>query len=187
MVQWNYYKMLKRFTQPLNRVLYLILVIISLKAIALSSHDGVGSEITIKANTAQFDEKKGIAIYIGDVRVKKDHHHLLADKLTLRKDKTGKIDLIIAIGHPAKFVMKKESQKHPIEGKANTLHYFPKEEKLILLNSASLTQNLNTVEGEHLTYFLSAQTLSSEPVPGKHTTVTLFPEDNHLRQKDIHE
>ncbi len=131
--------------------------------------------IEIQSDTAEFDDKKGTAIYRGNVVMKQGNRHLSSLKLVILRDEHGKIESMVATGTPAYFYAKSDPEKPPIQGQAKNLKYFPKQDKLLLLEEAELIQNGDTIRGCHLVYFISTHVLSSLPVPGKHTTVILTP------------
>lgn len=131
--------------------------------------------IEIQSDSAEFDDKKGTAVYHGHVLMTQGSRQLTSDTLTIQKDQHGKIKLMIATGNPAHFKAKPAPEKPFSEGHANIVKYFPNENKIILLENAELTQNQDTIRGDNLSYFLNTKVLSSEPVPGKRTTVILAP------------
>jgi lipopolysaccharide export system protein LptA len=132
-----------------------------------------GKPIEIRSDSAEFDDKKGTAKYTGNVVMKQGTRQLHAHTLLIKKDPSGKIESMIAKGEPAYFYSKLNTPKKPTEGRAKTIQYFPKLDKLILLENAELTQDPNTIQGESLVYFISTHILSSEPVAGKRTMVIL--------------
>lgn len=131
--------------------------------------------IEIHSDSAEFDDKKGTAIYHGDVTMEQGSRQLTSDLLVIHRDTQGKIEMMIATGSPAHFHAKSNPEKPPAFGHANTVKFFPKQDKILLIDNAELTQNADTIRGESLTYYLDTQVLSSEPIPGKRTTVILAP------------
>jgi lipopolysaccharide export system protein LptA len=131
--------------------------------------------IQIQSNSAEFDDKKGTATYKGDVIMQQGNRMMTSLELIIARDPQGKIDSMKATGAPAYFYVKPESDKPPVHGKANNLQYFPKQDKLLLLEEAELIQNGDTVLGNYLIYSIATRVLSSRPVPGKNTTVILTP------------
>jgi len=143
-------------------------------------HNEDALPIEIQSNQAEFDDKKGIVTYQGNVIMKQGNRYLSATKLIIARDNHGKIESMQAMGAPAYFYVRPEPEKPPIHGQANTLYYFPKQDKLLLIDEAELIQNEDTVQGDHLIYFISTHVLSSLPVPGKNTTVILKPQTKSL-------
>jgi lipopolysaccharide transport protein LptA len=99
----------------------------------------------------------------------------------ITRDKDGKIQSIIATGNPALFCFHsvsdqlRPSDKPPLIGEAKIIQYFPKAENVVFLKEAVLQQNSDIIQGEHLTYSLTQQTLVATPEAGKKTTIILAP------------
>ncbi len=129
--------------------------------------------ITIASESAEFDDKKGIAIYKQNVTLDQGNRHLQADTLTIERNKSGNLGKITAIGKPAHFQILPNPSRPVITGHANTIHYFPEEEKILLIDNAELTQQGNIIRGAYLSYLLKSEVLSSEARPGKRTQVII--------------
>ena len=129
--------------------------------------------IKIESNQAEFDDGKGTAIYIGNVVVDQGSRHLTADKLTIYRGKDNKISKMIAVGHPARFHSQPNPEKPAGRGKANTIKYYPNEDKVDLIDNAELTQEGNTVNGPFLVYFFETGVLKSKGTAQRRTTVIL--------------
>ncbi len=135
--------------------------------------------VTIFSDSAEFDDKTGMIIHYDNVIMDQGRRHLTSDTLIIERDKQGKIGLMTAIGKPAKFHIQPDPEKPLSHGKANIVKYYPKEEKIILLNEAELIQKENIVRSPYLTYFLNTRTLSAEPGLDRRTTIILPKEKNH--------
>jgi len=131
--------------------------------------------IEIYSTKAEFEDKKGTATYKGAVVMDQGNHHLTSDVLIIQRDTGGKIESMIATGNPAHFHVKPSPDKSELLGHAKTIKFYPKQDKILLLQNAELTQNNETIRGENLTYFLSTHVLLSNPVSGEKTTVILAP------------
>lgn len=131
--------------------------------------------LEIRSDSALFDDKKGTATYYGNVIMNQGSRQVTADTLIIQRSKQGKIEWLIAKGTPAHFQALPEPQKPLSFGQANTIKYFPNQDKILLIENAELTQNSDTIRGDHLSYFLSTRVLASDPVPGKRMTVILAP------------
>lgn len=131
--------------------------------------------IEIYSTAAEFEDKKGTATYKGSVVMDQGNRHLTSDVLIIKRDKSGRIESMIATGNPANFHAKTNSDKPELRGHAEIIEFYPKEDKILLFQDAEVTQNNETIRGENLAYFLSTHVLSSHPVSGKKTTVILAP------------
>lgn len=131
--------------------------------------------IEIYSKTAEFEDQKGTATYKGSVMMNQGNHHLTSDVLVILRDKDGKIESMIATGNPAHFHITPNPEKSELQGHAKIIEFYPKQDKLLLLQNAEITQNNETIRSEKLTYFLSTHVLHSNPVFGKKTTILLAP------------
>lgn len=129
--------------------------------------------VNIQSDSAHFDEQKGVVTHSGNVTVTQMDRLLTADSLEIHRNKNGKIDCITAKGNPASFETAPEPNKPKMLGKANTLKYFPKENKIILIDSAELKQDDKTLQGAFITYHLDSQTLVSDASENQRTTIIL--------------
>lgn len=129
--------------------------------------------IVIQSDSAIFDEMAGTALYSGNVVMDQGSRHLTSDTLTLKRGSDGKIDELKAVGAPARFHAQPDPLKPISSGHGNIVHYFPKQEKVHLLENAELSQKENVIQGSHLTYLLNTQVLTSQHEPGKRTTMII--------------
>jgi lipopolysaccharide export system protein LptA len=129
--------------------------------------------INIQSDSANFDEKTGIATHLGNVSVNQGDRLLSADTLEIHRNKEGKISFITAKGSPASFEANPEPNKPKIYGKANILKYLPKENKIILMDAAELKQEDKLLQGAQITYQFDNQMLTSDSVDNQRTTVIL--------------
>jgi len=134
--------------------------------------------INIESNYAEFDDQKGTAFYKGHVISIQGSRHMVSDTLTIYRGKDNKIDLMVATGKPARFKSRPNPDKPEGQGKANTIRYYPREDKAILIDDAELTQNGDIINGKQLTYFFQKGLLISEPKAKSRTRVILQPKEN---------
>jgi lipopolysaccharide export system protein LptA len=129
--------------------------------------------IAIEADSAEFDNKKGTATYHGHVVMKQGTRHLSSETLIITKNTDGKIKSLLATGNPAHLSAQPNPEKPKTAGKANTIEFYPSENKFILTGSAQLTQNENLIQGSKLTYNLTTKVLVAESNRNERTTVIL--------------
>ena len=123
--------------------------LLTISNITLAEH------IDIKSDRLKFDDKRGIAVYTGNVVANKDDKYLYAEQVTIYRDLNGKVESIIALGSPTKFNYNKTT------GEANRIEYFPKLEKMILIENAKIFNNNEYIMGIKLNYYLKQKTLTS--------------------------
>lgn len=133
--------------------------------------------LNIQSDTAEFDAGKGTATHLGHVSVLQGDRVLSADRLEIKRDSDGKLQMIIAKGNPASFEASPDPQKPKVYGKAKVLHYFPKENKIILMDTAELKQVDKTLQGALITYHFDNQMLVSDSLENQRTTIIIKQED----------
>lgn len=133
--------------------------------------------IDIQSDRGDFNNKTGNATHAGNVIVVQGTRHLCADTLTIHRDTKGKIDKMEALGSPASFEIYMDPNKPKLTGKAKIIQYFPKEDKIVLLEDAELIQNQQSIQGPIIHYLLDKKILSSESNANKRTTLTIIPKE----------
>ena len=116
--------------------------------VALAAED---DPITIEADRATLSEKQGVSTYSGNVVLTQGGIKINADKVIVHHDQ-GKLTHVTATGEPVRYFQQGESQALDIHGEANTMEYFATEERLLLIESAKLTQGGNAFSGNRIEY-----------------------------------
>jgi lipopolysaccharide export system protein LptA len=96
-----------------------IFILLLLSTLTLFSND-----VKITANSFDGDEKKGVSIFTGDVKMKKGFDELNATKVTIYTDKKHDPIKMVAEGDVSFFV--KTENNSTYTGKAQKTVYFPK-------------------------------------------------------------
>ncbi len=108
--------------------------------------------IHISSDSAERNEKKGITIYTGSVQMDQGTLRINADKVVIHSI-DNEIEKIVATGQPAKYQQKPSPEKQMVVAKGDTIEYMPENEKLFLINNASLRQNDGTtMTGKRIDY-----------------------------------
>lgn len=122
----------------LNRVfIFTLLLGLSHGAIALKSDSE--QPVYIDSNTASYNDKKGISIYTGNVVTTQGSLHINSDKLVVYV-KGGDVEKMVFTGKPAKFRQLPGKGQEEIHGEGLTGEYYPKQNKLILIEEAVVSQ-----------------------------------------------
>ncbi|KPJ95554.1 MAG: hypothetical protein AMJ53_02525 [Gammaproteobacteria bacterium SG8_11] len=114
----------------------------------------VGAEndpITIEADHATISEKVGVSTYSGNVVLTQGEIKINADSVIVHHE-NGALTHVTAVGKPVKYYQQGETRELDIYGEANTMEYFAMEERLLLLDSAKLTQGGNVFSGNRIDY-----------------------------------
>lgn len=126
--------------------------------------------VNIKSRKVLFQQDKGKALYSGEVSVLQGERKLYSDNLEIEQDANNKIKVIIATGSPAKFIDSDNNY-----GTAKTIKYYPQEDKVDLIDNASITQDGDTVDGPFLNYDFSNSKLTGESNDNNRPVFTLQP------------
>jgi|GEM_PF-566719 len=117
--------------------------------------------IEITADAAVLDEIKQQAIYSGNVELIQGSLTIHAKKLIVNASSKGEIEKITATGNLAKFTQVPEINEPPIIAKAKKIFYFIAEERLLLNDTASVTQENNVFQGDTINYDIKRQKLTA--------------------------
>ena len=143
-------------------VVFVLILLMSLCLLTPAHAKPEDSEqpITIEADRAKVDEKKGESIYSGNVLLMQGGIQIKADELIVRS-KNGELDRLIATGKPVIYSQQGTSDKGNIVGEAYKMEYFADEGKLILLNNAKLSQGMNLFKGNRISYDTKLEVVSA--------------------------
>jgi lipopolysaccharide export system protein LptA len=107
--------------------------------------------VYIDSNTASFNDKTQISIYTGNVITRQGTLYITSDKLVVYLEK-GEIMKMVFTGQPAKFKQLPGKGKEYIHGEGLTGEYYPKQDKLILIEQAVVSQGNNRSASRIITY-----------------------------------
>jgi lipopolysaccharide export system protein LptA len=107
--------------------------------------------ITIEADKAKVDEKQGISTYTGNVLLRQGGIQIKAETLTVHSLE-GELEKVVATGAPVTYFQKGDAEASDISGEARRMEYFANENRLVLLESAKLSQGPNQFKGNRITY-----------------------------------
>lgn len=127
--------------------------------------------IEIEANSAEFSEETGTAVYKGNVELSQGSIYIQSDSLTIINSEAG-VSEVVAVGAPARYQQQMELTKPLIKAKASKIIYYPQDENIVLTGKAQLKQGDKLFQGEKIKYDLKANVLNAEgsiTEPGKPT------------------
>jgi lipopolysaccharide export system protein LptA len=117
--------------------------------------------IRITADQALRDEKKGVTVYKGHVRMNQGSLQIKADRITIYHDRE-EADRIIAKGKPASLQQTPDPAKGPMHASARSIEYLRSEDRVLLKGKAYIEQDGSTVTGETIEYFISKQRVKAD-------------------------
>lgn len=117
--------------------------------------------ITISADNASLDQKQGVVVYSGAVKLSQGSMVINAEKITLRTDRNQKVDTMLAEGSPARYQQQPEINKATINAEATSISYSVKKEHLTLDKNAFVEQNGATTRGGRIDYDMASGTVKA--------------------------
>lgn len=127
-----------------------MLWLICLCLLALPAMAEKNQPITIEADRAEIDDRKGVSTYTGNVIMIQGGVRVEAEQITAYT-REGELLRIQAQGEPVRFQQARENEE-TIHGRSLKLDYDAQSEYLLLLNNAELWQDKDHFSGERIEY-----------------------------------
>ncbi|HHX35747.1 MAG TPA: lipopolysaccharide transport periplasmic protein LptA [Gammaproteobacteria bacterium] len=108
--------------------------------------------INVQADSAEMDDKRGVAIYRGDVVITQGTLKITGDTVTITLDNNGAIDVFTSVGKPAYYEQQPSADKDIVQAYGLTIQYFASNERIIIIDQAKVIQQSNTFRGEKIIY-----------------------------------
>ena len=108
--------------------------------------------IRVQADSAELDDKQGVAVYRGGVVITQGTLKITGDTVTITQDANGEIEVFTSVGKPAYYEQKPSADKDIVKAYGLTIQYFAANERIVLLDQAKVVQEGNTFEGEKIVY-----------------------------------
>jgi len=125
-----------------------ITILLATGSLAMAAKD---DPITIEADRATLSEKQGVSTYTGNVVLTQAGIKITADEVIVHHE-NGRLTHVTATGAPVRYFQQGEEGREDIHGEAMTMEYFAVEQRLLLLNSAKLSQGGNAFSGNRIQY-----------------------------------
>ena len=137
--------------------------------------------ITIEADSAELDERKGLSIYTGHVVIRREDIRIEAHRVTLTSGQGG-LQSMVAEGSadgPVRLYQQRQGQED-IEGESMRLEYDADSNSLLLLDHAWLRQGLNRFSGKRIEYDIRQEKVIASQGEGgqQRVTVTIQPKSS---------
>lgn len=141
---------------------------------ALARSEDTRLPLHIEANTAEFDDKTGVSIYRGKVRITQGSMLLTGEVVTLTAP-NKKIEKITAEGNPATFHQLTDKNDE-IDAEAQFMEYNTKTNKILLKRKAKLMQGSNSFTSERIEYNLVTKIVDAgDPKSGDRVKMVIVP------------
>ena len=126
--------------------------------------------IRVQADSAELDDKQGVAVYRGNVVITQGTLKITGDTVTITQDANGDIEVFTSVGKPAYYEQKPAVDKQIVKAYGLTIQYFAANERIILLDQAKVVQEGNTFEGEKIVYDTQRQIVNAGRATGTNVT-----------------
>lgn len=157
-----------RFVKTLPLLLSLGATLGSASAWALPSDRD--QPIRVQADSAELDDKQGVAVYRGDVVITQGTLKITGDTVTITQTAQGDIDVFTSVGKPAYYEQKPSPDKQIVKAYGLTIQYFAANERIVLIDQAKVVQEGNTFEGEKIVYDTQRQIVNAGRASGAEVT-----------------
>ncbi|CAE6896845.1 MULTISPECIES: lipopolysaccharide transport periplasmic protein LptA [Pseudomonas] len=157
-----------RFVNTLPLILSLGAALGSAAAWALPSDRD--QPIRIQADTAELDDKQGVAVYRGDVIITQGTLKITGDTVTITQTASGDIDVFTSVGNLAYYEQKPDVDKDIVKAYGKTIQYFASNERIVLIDQAKVIQEGNTFEGEKIVYDTRRQIVNAGRATGSNVS-----------------
>lgn len=153
-----------RFVKTLPLLLSLGAALGSASAWALPSDRD--QPIRVQADSAELDDKQGVAVYRGDVVITQGTLKITGDTVTITQNAQGELEVFTSVGKPAYYEQKPAVDKQIVKAYGMTIQYFAANERIVLIDQAKVIQEGNTFEGEKIVYDTQRQIVNAGRATG---------------------
>ena len=154
-------------------ICFLLLLQIFLYANAFARPDDRDKPIHITADTAELNDKTGISIYRGTVKMVQGTTILTGDVITIYSpDK--KVNKVVSIGELATY-QETTTDGHIVYAEAEEMVYNRIESKIELFRQAKVTQLDNVFRSEHIIYYIEEELIDAG-TPTDRVNITILPD-----------
>ncbi|WP_271410823.1 lipopolysaccharide transport periplasmic protein LptA [Pseudomonas sp. Q1-7] len=126
--------------------------------------------IRVQADSAELDDKQGVAVYRGNVVITQGTLKITGDTVTITQDANGDVEVFTSVGKPAYYEQRPAVDKEIVKAYGLTIQYFAANERIILLDQAKVVQEGNTFEGEKIVYDTQRQIVNAGRATGSNVT-----------------
>ena len=122
--------------------------------------------IRVQADSAELDDKQGVAVYRGGVVITQGTLKITGDTVTITQDANGEIEVFTSVGKPAYYEQKPSADKDIVKAYGLTIQYYASNERIVLIDQAKVIQEGNTFEGEKIVYDTRRQIVNAGRATG---------------------
>ena len=126
--------------------------------------------IRLQADSAELDDKQGVAVYRGAVVITQGTLKITGDQVTITQDANGDVEVFTSVGNPAYYEQQPAANKEIVKAYGKTIQYFAPTERIVLIDQAKVIQEGNTFQGEKIVYDTQRQIVNAGRANGSSVT-----------------
>lgn len=107
------------------------------------------------------DQKNGIATYTGSVIIQQGTLVITADSIVIHTNADNDVEKMVAQGNPARFQQQPEKDQGLVTAAAKQITYTPDNQRLLLIEDASVEQNGAVMKGPRIDYDLVKEVMKA--------------------------
>lgn len=140
--------------------------------------------INIEADTLDIDEKHGLSVYKGNVRVSQGDLNLSANQVILYSE-NKRLQRLVAKGKPVRINVSARGNRKAMRAEALEMEYRPLLNQVIMENQAHLWQGKNEFSSHYIEYKMDRDVISAKSSEQKQNRVrvTIHPEEEKNSDK----
>lgn len=127
--------------------------------------------IRVQADSAELDDKQGVAVYRGGVVITQGTLKITGDTVTITQDANGEIEVFTSVGKPAYYEQKPAEDKEIVKAYGLTIQYYATNERIVLIDQAKVIQQGNVFEGEKIVYDTQRQIVNAGRATGSNVSM----------------
>jgi len=131
-----------------------------------------------ESDTAEINQKTGIGIYQGNVRIDQGSSHLTAVHATTTSDENNKLIEATADGdtqQQAHYWTLTEADEPELHAHANRIEFYVKDNKIILIGNATVIQGEDSYHAPRIEYDILKEEVISPTSKDGRTTIIIHP------------
>lgn len=113
------------------------------------------------ADKLTVDQKNGIATYTGAVIIQQGTLVISADSIVIHTNADNDVEKMVAQGNPARFQQQPEKDQGLVTAAAKQITYTPDNQRLLLIEDASVEQNGAVMKGPRIDYDLVKEVMKA--------------------------
>lgn len=162
-----------------HRAKYYLFITIFISSLSVALNTDRHEILHAKSNSATLDHNTRISTYRGNVIVDQGTTHLTGDTLTVHTNEKNQVTDVITLGTAKKLATYRtipELGKKEFYAEAETIQYYPQQNKVLFIGKAKATQDQHIFTGPRIEYDTVQQIVTSPASKEGRTTIVLQPQ-----------